>query len=317
MRNIVYLSPFSRTEITGGIKTVFRHVELLRGMGIEATVFAPDGMPTWFSSQAKLNAKATLTDIGDLLAEETNLVVFPETLRGVLAQAARLAAPATKALLCQNQYYAFNELLATFTYEQLGFVKLLTVSDVAKGFLERVFAPATFEVLPVWVDPAVFFPRDKQLRIAVMPSKLPAHYELIRNIFLAKFPTLRHIPWDVIVDKPEAEVAERLGHATILLSLNNMESVGLVPLEAMASGCLVVGFHGYGGLEYATLANGVWTRPDYLEETADALAEALRGIERGDERWQVMRKAGEATARRFDRRALEEALKKTLAPGAS
>jgi len=314
MRRIVYLSPFSRTEITGGIKTAFRHVELLSGMGIEASVFAPDGRPTWFSSKATLNAKATLTDVDDLLSDRTNLVVFPETLRGVLAQAAQRAAPAAKALLCQNQYYAFNELIPRFTYEQLGFVKLMTVSAVAKGFLERVFPPATFEVLPVWVDQTMFFPRQKQLRIAVIPSKLPAHYDLIRNIFLAKFPKLRHIPWDVIVDKSEAEVAETLGQATILLSLNNMESVGLVPLEAMASGCLVVGFHGYGGLEYATEANGVWTRPDHLEETADALAEVLTGIERGDERWQGMRKAGEGTARRFNRRALEEALRKTFAP---
>src|SRR5262249_23885426 len=211
MRRIVYLSPFSRTEITGGIKTAFRHVELLSGMGIEASVFAPDGRPTWFSSKATLNAKATLTDVDDLLCDRTNLVVFPETLRGVLARAAQRAAPAAKALLCQNQYYAFNELIPRFTYEQLGLVTLMTVSAVAKGFLEQVFPRATFEVLPVWVDQTMFFPRQKQLRIAVIPSKLPAHYQLIRNIFLAKFPKLRHIPWDVIVDKSEAEVAETLG----------------------------------------------------------------------------------------------------------
>jgi hypothetical protein len=309
MRRIVYLSPFARTEITGGIKTVFRHVELLRAMGIDASVYAPDGMPSWFSSTA------TLAAMGDPLSDKANLIVFPENLEGSLAQAAQLAAPAMKALLCQNQYYAFNELIPRFSYEQLGFVKLLTVSGVAKGFLERVLAPSTFEVLPVWVDQTVFFPRQKELRIAVIPRKLPRHYELIRNIFHVKFPRLRHVPWDVMLDKSEAEVAERLGQAAILLSLNNMESVGLVPLEAMASGCVVVGFHGYGGLEYATEANGVWTRPDYLEETADALAAVLSGIERGEERWQGMREAGEATARRFNRKTLEEALKNTFTAG--
>ena len=315
MRRIVYLSPFYRAEITGGIKTAFRHVELLRAMGIDASVFAPDGMPSWFSSKAALNAKATLNAMGDLLSDEANPLVFPEILRGPLAQAARAAGPAAKALLCQNQYCVFNELIPRFTFEQLGFVKLMTVSNVARRFLERVFAPATFAVLPVWIDETMFFPRRKQLRIAVIPRKLPEQYEMVRNVFLAKFPRLRHVPWDVIVDTSEAEVAEKLGHAAVLLSLNNMESVGLVPLEAMASGCVVVGFHGYGGLEYATEANGVWTRPDYLEETADALAAALTGIERGDERWQGMREAGEATARRFNRKTLEEALKNAFAAG--
>jgi hypothetical protein len=307
MRRIVYLNPFPPSQITGGIKMAFRHVELLRAMGMEACVYSPKGIPAWFEAdEALVSTQNPLWD-GD------NLVVFPEVLTGPIAQAARSATPAGKALLVQNQYFAFSELIPRFTYRQLGFVQLMTVSEIARGFLERVFAPATFKVLPVWVDDSVFVAREKELRIAVVPRKLQWHYELIRQIFAAKFPKLRHIPWDVIVDKPEAEVAATLGRAAVFLSLSYMESVGLVPLEAMASGCVVIGFHGYGGLEYATEANGVWTRPDCVEETADALAQAVMGIERGESRWRDMRSAGEATARRFNRNALSEALRTTFA----
>jgi glycosyltransferase involved in cell wall biosynthesis len=306
VRRIVYLNPFPTAQITGGIKMAFRHVELLRAMGIDATVYSPKGVPAWFQTDAALvSTQNPLWDSG-------NLVVFPEVLNGPLAQAAQAPITAAKALLCQNQYFAFSELIPKFTYQQLNFVKLMTVSEIAKGFLERVFAPARFTVLPVWVDDRLFVARDKELRIAVVPRKLQGHYELIRQIFVTKYPRLRHIPWDIIIDKPEAEVAETLGRAAIFLSLSHMESVGLVPLEAMASGCVVIGFHGHGGLEYATEANGIWTRPDDLEATADALAQAVIGIDAAETRWRDLRSAGTATAARFSKEALAQALRATF-----
>jgi glycosyltransferase involved in cell wall biosynthesis len=71
----------------------------------------------------------------------------------------------------------------------------------------------------------------------------------------------------------------------VVLSLPYLESFGLVPLEAMASGAIVVGFHGYGGQEYATAKNGFWFPSDYLEETADAIARVLTGWEKKDPRY--------------------------------
>jgi hypothetical protein len=175
MRRIVYLNPYPSAEITGGIKTAFRHVELLRSIGIDARVFAPGGRPTWF------NSKVAIETAQNPMMDSENIVVFPEGLAGPLEHAARAPSPAAKALLCQNQYNVFNELIPRFTYAQLGFVKLMTVSEVAKGFLERILAPSRFEVLPVWVDEALFFPRKKEMRIAVVPHKLMLQYQLARR----------------------------------------------------------------------------------------------------------------------------------------
>jgi len=48
----------------------------------------------------------------------------------------------------------------------------------------------------------------------------------------------------------EAEVAGYLGGAAIFIALNEREGIALPSLEAMASGCVVVGFRGSGGKEY-------------------------------------------------------------------
>lgn len=58
--------------------------------------------------------------------------------------------------------------------------------------------------------------------------------------------------WEVesIDGLPEEKVAEKLAGCGIFLSFGTFEGCPLPPLEAMASGCVVIGYHGRGGREY-------------------------------------------------------------------
>ena len=300
MGRIIYLSMHPKSEISGGIKMQYRHVEMLTRMGFDAWVGVSDGPNEWFESEAKVfNGEITPEDI----------VVFPEVLNGGLGELSRMPARCAKVLLCQNQYYMFSETISKHPLAELNFVRHLTVGRTARGYLERVFTPNKFDVVPVFVDPKLFYPREKQARIAVIPRKLLNEYRIIKSIFQLKYPALRNVPWDVIERKRETEVAESLGRATVFLSLCHLECAPLTPLEAMASGCVVVGFHGYGGQDYANAQNGLWLRPDFLEETADALAAALVGIERDDPKFSAMRNAGLATAHAYSETQTEHALR--------
>ena len=88
-----------------------------------------------------------------------------------------------------------------------------------------------------------------------------------------------------------------------------MEACPLVPLEAMASGCIVVGYTGYGGLEYASSQNGFWFSPEQLEEVVDTIATVIEGLSRGDQRLIQIAGSGIATAARFSKQHTKEALK--------
>jgi hypothetical protein len=52
MGRIIFMTPFSRMEITGGIKTNYQHAELLAELGFDACIYQPDGQPKWFKSGA-------------------------------------------------------------------------------------------------------------------------------------------------------------------------------------------------------------------------------------------------------------------------
>jgi glycosyltransferase involved in cell wall biosynthesis len=92
------------------------------------------------------------------------------------------------------------------------------------------------------------------------------------------------------------QVAQTLAESQVFVSLSKDEGLGLPPLEAMAAGCLVAGFTGGGGQEFATPANGLWVGEAQLPELALAIGRLLAM----DVLQQAARvQAGQATAALF------------------
>lgn len=300
---IVFLNFFSRQEITGGIKVAYRCAEMLGAGGYDASVWQPAGAPTWLETTATVVAQPTLRLAPD------DILIFPEALNKAFVEVIRQQPRATKALLCQNPYNLFNnDAVSRQTPRALGFSKILCVSHVSRDMLARVFGYDDIAVMPVAIDPAVFRPRPKTMQIAYAPRKLRWHAELIRKLFVTKFPDMRAVPWVAIEGVPEARAAEIMGTSHVYLALGHFESCPLMALEAMSAGCAVVGYHGYGGLEYATARNGFWHYNDEIEEVVDDLYRVVTGIERGDTLLDAMIAEGRATAARFNAGAMQKAL---------
>lgn len=304
MGRIIYLCPFPKNAITGGIKTAYRHVELLSELGYDAHVWQPEGCPSWFRSPSRV-----ITQLPEDLLRPDDTLVFPEVIGFPdFTPLLRTTRPCTKLLFCQNQYYVFNELIPRTTFAALGFRDVFASSLACKGLLERVLHLRDVAVIPYDINHALFRPREKKLQIAVVPRKMPQIASTIGFIFKAKYPDTRHIPFAVADNFTEEQLAEVLGTSHILLALNQMESLGLVPLEAMASGCVVTGFHGYGGLEYANTETGFWHAPDQLEEVADSLYRLVKGVENAEPWVDTMREEGHKMARHYNCETTRKAL---------
>jgi len=299
MGRIRFLNPFVKTLISGGIKATYQQAELLRELGFDAAVYQPDGAPVWLSPRLQELACDRLS------VTAHDILVFPENLSGSIAKFAQVAA--RKVMFCQNHFYLFSHGLTADAFARCGLDKFIVPGELAKRALQSVMGLSDIAVVPPCIDSALFLPRQKVMRIVTAPRKFPAHdgipaqAALIRATLGLKYPHLATVPWDLLERKSEQEVADAMRRAAVFLSLCKMETLPLTPLEAMASGCVVVGHHGNGGLEYATSENGLWFSPEQLEETVDALAAALDGVSRGDPKILALRDAGIATAARFTR----------------
>lgn len=304
MGRIIYLCPFPGDVITGGVKTAYRHVELLAEMGYDAWVWQPAGKPFWFASTAR-----RLDGLSPETVRPDDVLVFPEVIDfpefGPLLHTRR---PCTKLLFCQNQYYVFNDLIPRTTYAQLGFRDVFCSCEAIKRMLESVLGLQDVALIPYDIDRDKFRPRAKTLRIAAIPRKMPRHASMIGFMFKAKYPDTRHVPFTVIENFTEDQLAETLGTSDILLALSHFEGLGLIPIEAMASGCLIAGYHGYGGLEYARPENGFWFGADEHEGVADALHQLVKGIENREPWIDSMRAEGQKVADRYNLPATRKAL---------
>jgi glycosyltransferase involved in cell wall biosynthesis len=87
--------------------------------------------------------------------------------------------------------------------------------------------------------------------------------------------------WEVIaIDRQsEVEVADLLRSSQIFLSFSQLEGFGLPPLEALACGCLVIGYHGFGGREFFRPPFGIAIEDGDVVAFARAVEDVIRLID--------------------------------------
>lgn len=99
------------------------------------------------------------------------------------------------------------------------------------------------------------FVPEKALKIAYMPRKLPLQVELVVNALKAS-PEARDVEFVSLSGLTHEEVMAQLQDSLIFLSFSSAEGFGLPPAEAMAVGCIVIGYSGVGGDEFFTPDTG-------------------------------------------------------------
>lgn len=295
---ILYLS-INFSQPTGGVRTAYRHVGLLHRHGFDAHILQAGGAAKPF-----FEVDVPLINLdGSFQLRADDILVVPEDRGEIYRQIAPLNV--RKMVFCQNHHYVFSGLGDGRSFSDYGVGTVIASSRKIAEFLEQNFAMTDVPVIRYGIDAALYHPEPKLRQIAYMPRKLPLVDEFIRQSFRRRFPLYRDVAWVRIVDMQETEAARLLRQSALFLSLSRMEGFGLPPVEAMASECIVVGFTGQGGDEYATPENGFWLPQEDAKGCVEALAEAAGMIDRDAERTAAMRAAGVATAARYSMAEME------------
>ena len=199
----------------------------------------------------------------------------------------------------QNPFYTFRGFADIASMNAYALAGGLCCSDFTRDTLQRWGSTTDWQVVHPWVLP--HFAKAarsvaKRRQIAYMPRKRPAEIALLQALFRGLYPEHAEVPWVEIHDMTRPQVAKVLAESLVFASLSKDEGLGLPPLEAMAAGCLVCGYDGAGGTEYATPENGFWVVEGHAEGFAHALHQALT---LGAGAAAVRVQAGQATAAAF------------------
>jgi FkbM family methyltransferase len=273
-RLIFFLAPFSVPF--GGVATIVEHVRILVDNGISAWI-AMSEQPAQDFYQTDVS---TIIYNNSLDVTEHDICIFPEGLLGYMRVVK--GSPARRLMLCQNYYYlpfTENPELGFDEYQLDGVIATCVAN---RAYLEDIYKLKDVPLIPYAIDTTVYHRKLKKIRqIAFMPRKLVGDIVFIRHNFLRMFPEYSDVPWIAIDKMPKHQVANVLAQSAIFLSLSDKDPLGLPPLEAMASGCVVAGFHGGGGLEYMTPANGWWADTGDWRACVNGLAAAVATFDRG------------------------------------
>jgi glycosyltransferase involved in cell wall biosynthesis len=260
-------------EPSGGVRRLYRHVDVLCRHGARAWVLhrRPGFRCTWFDNDTPVMAfdRAGLTAADFLVVPE----VYGPDLGG-------MAPGVPKVVFNQNAYFTFRgfapgRIVPPGPYLSREVVAVFAVSEDNAAYLRHAFPGLQVRRIHYGIDP-LFAPRGPKRRaIAYMPRKNADDAVQVLNILSCRgaLNGWELLPIDGL---PEAEVARRLAECLIFLSFGMVEGCPLPPLEAMACGCFVVGYHGRGGREYFDPSFSRPVEAGDIIGFARAIEEALR-----------------------------------------
>ncbi|MCR4030942.1 MULTISPECIES: glycosyltransferase [Flavobacterium] len=184
--------------------------------------------------------------------DKDDIFIFPEVYGPKVAE---VLIDNKKIIYNQGAYQTFfhhdlnlEDTVTPYLNENL--IAAIVNSEDAKEYLNYAFPKLDVKRVRYGIDAKNFYPNEnKKRKIAFMPRRL--RVDLVQVINMLNFRgVLKNWELVEIHNMNEKQVAESLRDCAIFLSFSINEGFGMPPAEAMACGCIVVGYAGKGGKEF-------------------------------------------------------------------
>ena len=242
MSRILYFCP-DFPQPSGGIKTLYRHAQRLKEMGSDAWIVHQKRpfQVTWHGYEAPT---IWLSDRPQFTPRD--VLVIPEVMPQIMQQTARFAGERIVIALSWSPTY-WN-LPAGQTWRSFGIERVITKSPLIQEYLRwSMGIEATLISEYVNESRYRFAPDQKRPKVCYLTRK-ERSAAWLHSILFAKGPPFTEFEWMPLRGLSEDEYARHLRQATVYVSTNMQEGMNTSVLEAMACGCLVVGYSGIGGV---------------------------------------------------------------------
>jgi len=266
MKSIIYICPTAKNKPTGGIKIIYRHVEILSKLlpkEIDSKIFHFEDFNfkcDWFPHNVNFKKSSTFDSTKEF-------VIIPEWMAVYHAKILQKA-DVKYGIFVQNGFYLNSKPKNNFSDQEIkeAYEKakiIISYSDEITECIKLTFPKSESKILRIniSVDNSKFncneeIFKNKENLITYMPRKKKDHASKL--LFILK----QHLPdnWDVksIDNITELEVMKFFKKSKIFLSFSDLEGFGLPPLEAALCGNSIVGYTGESGKEY-------WNPPVFEE----------------------------------------------------
>jgi len=231
---------------SGGIKRLYQHVEILNNAGFNSCIlhFKKNFKPNWFLS----NAPAAYMEENPAFSPN-DIFVFPEGLATVMSKFIRF--PCKKVVIALSHSYIFQNMPLGENWNNYGITAVITPSKIIKDLISWSMNIKDVVQIGTTIDSHLFnyVPEMKTLQVAYIKRK-DTSAEIVEKILKSKRIDFKNILFNKIENLPINVYAETLKSSEIFISTSPLEGINRSVLEAMACGCICIGYDGLGSREY-------------------------------------------------------------------
>lgn len=295
--NIYYICPDLKSP-SGGVKRLYSHVEILRSGGLPAHIlhFKKGFRIDWFSSIAPVKY---FDD--DIQWTPSDVLVFPEGLAPIIKKFK--STPFRKIIIALSHSYIFPQLPMGENWNDYNIEAVITPSRLVKDFVSWSMGIKNVYLFKTSIDHSLFNQTKsiKKLQVAYIPRK-DNTAEIIEKIIKSR--KTINVNFVKIENKPIEQYAEVLKESAIFLTTSAHEGIHRSVLEAMACGCICIGYDAIGAKEYIIASgdkqNFVTVENMNYIDCAKDLEELVEQIISEDKQISIIRKNALKTSKLFD-----------------
>jgi glycosyltransferase involved in cell wall biosynthesis len=254
---IHYLVP-NRDLPSWGLAMIYQHVELLNKNGFDATIIkdAPLKPPKW------INIDTPVTAISEFLLKvrPDDCMIVPEVMMD-FKDLKKINCK--KIVFIQAGGYIFESMPNGEDHISLGFTHAFIILPHLVNIIEKHIG-LPYTIIPPFVAPYFFadnlekrrkrnivlYPKYQQIDHSIVNYLLTKH---LRKQNTSKFKDFfKGHNWKIVELKNLAhkDVAVEMQESTFFVSLNTFEALNTSVVEAMAAGCIVFCYEGFGPRDY-------------------------------------------------------------------
>jgi Glycosyl transferases group 1 len=243
---VYYICPVNDQTPIGGVLVLYRHVDVLNRAGVPAKIVhgVAGFRCRWFENETPIAYPPFEVTDEDLL-------VVPEVVNPLLG---RIAPRVPRVSLNQNAYLTFSGLPLEVNHSyrtSSDLLGVICISEDSRRYLEYAFPGIDVQRVFNSYGDQEFFPPEqpKSKQIAYMPRKRAGDAHQVLSILRQRGALAG---WEIVAidGLHHLDVAATLRRSALFLSTIEHEGCALPPIEALACGCYVIGYTGFGGAEY-------------------------------------------------------------------
>lgn len=280
----IYYYTYDHNIPSGGQKDTYQHVDILTQAGYDAyAVHTKIGYRLdWFENDTRI---AYLEEALNRFDSDHDFMVVPEDIGPTINEL-----PGRKVIFNKNLFGGFinygRKLPDRYDWQRPDVAAILTVSQHNRAHLEFTYpqVPVLLVDYDLRCDRFPFHALSSKRAVIACSPKAPKHvlsvFHMLRSRGMADLNPNKNFEWVVLDKMSERQVAAVLGEALLLVFLSIEEGLPRLPLEAMASGCLISAY-GQGPLreylpkEYCFECGDVLSVVQFIESVMKAYPSGL------------------------------------------